>query len=124
MQLYAITNRDLFPGSEIQRSAALVNLTRNWAHNGMNYIQIREKDLAPDELRALTTEIVAVVRKENQTTRVLLNGPAQIAFESKADGVHLPANAPTNAAEQAALSSRHLRATRSSATPAIPSKKS
>ena len=101
MQLYAITNRNLFPGSENQRCAALIDLTRNWARNGLNYIQIREKDLAPDELRALTTEIVAAVRKENQTTRVLINGPAQIAFEAKADGVHLPANAPTNAAEQA-----------------------
>jgi thiamine-phosphate pyrophosphorylase len=101
MLLYAITNRHLLPGSETQHSAALVELARQWAQRDVHYIQIREKDLNPSELFALTRQIVAAVRKENRTTRILLNGPAQIALEADADGVHLPANAPGEAAEQA-----------------------
>ena len=47
MQLYAITNRHLLPGSEMQHSNALVELTRQWAQTGVDYIQVREKDLNP-----------------------------------------------------------------------------
>lgn len=101
MHLYAITNRHLLPGTEQDRRAALIELARNWAKSGVNYIQIREKDLNPSELRELTKQIAAAVHKENQTTQVLLNGPAEIALEAKADGVHLPTNAPKDAAEQA-----------------------
>lgn len=101
MQLYAITNRHLLPGSETQHNTALVELTRQWAQTGVDYIQIREKDLNPSELFALIRQIVAAVRNENQTTRILLNGPAEIALESEADGIHLPADAPSEAAEQA-----------------------
>ena len=101
MQLYAITNRHLLPGSETQQSIALVELARQWSQRGVDYIQIREKDLNPSELFALTRQIVAAVRKESQTTRILLNGPAEIALEAEADGIHLPANAPGEAAEQA-----------------------
>lgn len=101
MQLYAITSRHLLPGSEMQHNTALVELTRQWAQTGIDYIQIREKDLNPSELFALTRQIVAAVRKENQTTRILLNGPALIALEAEADGIQLPADAPSEAAEQA-----------------------
>jgi thiamine-phosphate pyrophosphorylase len=101
MLLCAITDRRLLAESEPERHAALINLARSWAQHRIDYIQIREKDLAPPALLALTRQIVSAVRKENQTTRVLLNGPAQIALDSGADGIHLPAGAPPNAAEQA-----------------------
>ena len=101
MQLYAITDRHQLPGSESDQRVALVSLARTWAQHNIDYIQIREKDLAPSELRDLAKEIVSAVREENQITRVLLNGPAEIALDTHADGVHLPASTSSNAAEQA-----------------------
>lgn len=94
MRLYAITDRRLLGGGEMERRAELVDLARRWAARGVEYIQIREKDLAPDELRVLAAELVAAVRSESRTTRVLLNGPAEIAMGVGADGVHLPGDAP------------------------------
>lgn len=101
MQFYAITNRALLPGTEQDRRAALLELVRRWASNSIDYIQVREKDLAPSELFGLTKQIVATVRKQNTRTKILLNGPAQIALEAAADGIHLPANAPTKASKEA-----------------------
>lgn len=101
MLLYTITNRTLLPGSETARCAALVALARHWAQHGVDFIQIREKDLPMPELLALTEGIVAAVRSVKTRTRVLLNGPAEIALAVGADGVHLPSGADTNAGEQA-----------------------
>jgi len=105
MLLYAITSRQLLPGGERERQAALVVLARGWAHGGVDYIQIREKDLPPTDLRALTREIVTVVRSEGSPTRsqtrVLLNGPAEIALAAGADGVHLPGHSPAEASDAA-----------------------
>lgn len=115
MLLYAITNRHLLqpddPGApslaaDAEHStrlgtAALISLARHWAARNIDYIQIREKDLAPDDLRELTRSIVSAVREINQTTKVLLNGPAQIALAAGADGIHLPTNAAPNAAAEA-----------------------
>jgi thiamine-phosphate pyrophosphorylase len=97
MQLYAITSRRLLPAGESTRRAALVKLARQWAKEKIDYIQIREKDLIADDLFQLAKEITAAVRKENQTTKVLLNGPAEIALASGADGIHFPANAAAEA---------------------------
>lgn len=101
MLLYAITNRHLLPGSEPDRHTALVNLATQWASQNINYIQIREKDLTSNALRELAQAIVAAVRNQNTQTKVLLNGPAEIALEAEADGIHLPANAPPKAATEA-----------------------
>lgn len=101
MLLYAITNRHLLPGSESDRRTALLTLAAQWASRNIDYIQIREKDLAPDDLLNLTCAIVSTVREINQTTKVLLNGPAAIALDAGADGVHLPSDASPNAAPEA-----------------------
>jgi thiamine-phosphate pyrophosphorylase len=101
MQLYAITSRTLLPGTDSQRRAALIELARAWATHAVDYIQIREKDLTPNELRILTEQIVNAVRQQSSRTRILLNGPAQIAFDTGADGVHFPGNAPAHASVEA-----------------------
>lgn len=101
MLLYAITNRHLLSGSESDRRSSLLTLAAQWASRYIDYIQIREKDLAPNELRELAQAIVSAVREINQTTKVLLNGPAAIALASGADGIHLPSDAPPNAAAEA-----------------------
>jgi len=105
MLLYAITDRGLLPasasGNKPERRDALVSLTRTWAKNNIDYIQVREKDLNPAALFTLTQQIVSAVRAESQHTRVLLNGPATIALEANADGIHLPAGSPSSTAADA-----------------------
>jgi len=96
MQLYAITSRRLFPNQ-----SALLECVSAWARGGVDYVQVREKDLAPEELEALTCEIVGAVRKAAGRTRVLLNGPAEAALKCGCDGVHLPSGLPSNAIQHA-----------------------
>ena len=101
MLLYAITSRNLLPGAEPERQAALVELARYWAHSAVDYIQIREKDLSLPDLLALSRRIVTAVRAESTGTRVLVNGPPEVALAAGADGVHLPSSAPAGAAGDA-----------------------
>jgi thiamine-phosphate pyrophosphorylase len=98
MLLYAITDRNQLPGSEAERSAALVELARQWVRGGVDYLQIREKDLSPEELLPLARQIIDAVRSEGAKTKILLNGAVSLALEVKADGVHLPGNTPPEAA--------------------------
>jgi thiamine-phosphate pyrophosphorylase len=86
VQLYAITDRGLFSSHE-----ALIKQSALWARGGVDYIQIREKDLAPSDLFPLAAGIVSAVRSSGGHARVLLNGPAETAVASGCDGVHLPA---------------------------------
>jgi len=90
MLLYAITNRRAFAGEERARCAGLVAQARIWADAGVDYIQIREKDLSAEALEALAREVVTVVR--GARTRVFVNGAAALAAVVGADGVHLPSN--------------------------------
>lgn len=108
MLLCAITSRRLLPGDDAARRDRLVELAGAWAHGGVDFIQVREKDLPPGELQPLAARIVEAVRsvksaatKTPGTTRILVNGPAQVALDAGADGVHLHANAG-QAAVQAA----------------------
>ena len=101
MLLYAITSRNLLPGTEQERCASLIALVRGWGRGGVDYIQIREKDLPAPDLLALSRKIVTAVREESPVPRILVNGPAEIALAAKADGVHLPASAPAHAADLA-----------------------
>jgi len=93
MLLYVITNRRLLPGDETAKRDRLVALADEWARGGVNTLQVREKDLPLSELQPLAARIVEAVRATNTNTRVLVNGPAQLALDAGADGVHLHANA-------------------------------
>lgn len=99
--LYAITSRNLLPGSDAERRAGLIELARGWAQVGVDYIQIREKDLQPSDLLPLAQHLAAAVRGENPNTRILVNGPADIALAAEADGLHLPSSVPAGAAAEA-----------------------
>jgi thiamine-phosphate pyrophosphorylase len=58
----------------------------------VEYIQVREKDLALTELQTLAARVVEAVRGTgNAATKVLVNGPAQVALDAGADGVHFHA---------------------------------
>jgi thiamine-phosphate pyrophosphorylase len=89
MLLYAITSRRLLPGDETAKREALVKLAQEWARDGVDTIQVREKDLPLAELQPLAARIVEAVRATKSPTRVVVNGPPQIALDAGADGVHL-----------------------------------
>jgi thiamine-phosphate pyrophosphorylase len=94
MLLYAITNRKLLPGDDAAQRQRLVAVAGEWARGGVDTIQIREKDLPLGELQALAAQVVAAVRTvggAGRKTCVLVNGPAQVALDAGADGVHLHA---------------------------------
>ncbi len=57
---------------------------------GIDFIQVREKDLRDCELFQLTSQVVASARMT--TCRVLVNGRADVAIAAGAHGVHLPAS--------------------------------
>lgn len=100
MLLYVITNRKLLPGNEAARCDRLVMLAGEWARGSVDYIQVREKDLALTDLQELASRVVEAVRGTGSSTRVLVNGPAQVAIDAGADGVHLHSMpAPKIAAE-------------------------
>lgn len=94
MLLYAITDRRLLGNDEVQQRESLIGLARKLSRGGVDYLQIREKNLSNRNLLDLTTKIVEAVREEatgrDAVMKVLLNGPPEIACEAGADGVHLP----------------------------------
>ena len=91
MLLYYITDRRAFPGTEADQRLALLRRIAEAARAGIDYIQLREKDLSTRDLEQLAREAVSVVRAASTTTRLLINTRTDVALASGADGVHLPA---------------------------------
>src|SRR5258708_36865898 len=89
MQLYYITDRNGFPGDETARRRQLLNKIVEAARAGVDYIQVREKDLTSGELEAIGREAVRTVRQANRETRLLLNSRTDVALAIEADGDHL-----------------------------------
>src|ERR1700733_12038404 len=92
--LYYITDRTQFPGDEHARRRALLAKIAEAAHAGVDYIQLREKDLSTRELEHLARESVGMIRQvgtENREllTRLLINSRTDVALAAGADGVHL-----------------------------------
>lgn len=94
--LYYITDRTQLPGDESARRRALLAKISEAASAGVDYIQVREKDLSTRELEQLAAKIVRVLRSvpprtENREprTRLLINSRTDIALAVGADGVHL-----------------------------------
>jgi thiamine-phosphate pyrophosphorylase len=82
---YYITDRRALGGVE-----PLLHSIEAAASRGVDYIQIREKDLSARELLDLTRRAVRGVRAFG--TRILVNGRADVALAAGAHGVHLPGN--------------------------------
>jgi thiamine-phosphate pyrophosphorylase len=81
--LYYITERRQFSGDFLSKIPEAIAA-------GVDYIQLREKDLSARELEELGTKIRKL--KTNFPTRLLINSRADIAQAAGAEGVHLPAN--------------------------------
>jgi thiamine-phosphate pyrophosphorylase len=87
--LYYITGRKLFPGDEAYRHRALLDKVAEAARCGVDFIQLREKDLSAGELEALACDAVRTVRENSSRTKFLVNSRTDVAIACGADGVHL-----------------------------------
>jgi len=107
MILYYITDRTQFPGDERERRRALLDKIGEAARAGVDFIQLREKDLSTRELETVAREAVSVVRSAVRSsvhssalrtenwelgTRLLINSRMDVALAAGADGVHLRAD--------------------------------
>jgi thiamine-phosphate pyrophosphorylase len=91
--LYYITDRSQFTGDENARRARLLATVVEAARCGVDYIQLREKDLSARELEVLAREAVRQLRTEKQKRKTvfLINSRTDVALASGAQGVHLRA---------------------------------
>lgn len=87
--IYYITDRRQFRGDESARRRFLLAKVGEAAGAGVDYIQLREKDLSARDLEALAREAVATVREHSASTRILINSRTDVALAAGADGVHL-----------------------------------
>jgi thiamine-phosphate pyrophosphorylase len=87
--LYYITDRTQFPGTESQRCEQLLARVREAVAAGVDYIQLRERDLSAGGLTALAREVVDTVRRNGGKTRLLINSRTDVALVTAGDGVHL-----------------------------------
>jgi thiamine-phosphate pyrophosphorylase len=88
-----ITDRRAFPGDEITQHRRLLEKIGEAARSGVDYIQLREKDLPARELETFAREAVSLVKAERpgrqRPTALLINSRTDIALAVGADGVHL-----------------------------------
>jgi thiamine-phosphate pyrophosphorylase len=95
--LYYITDRRAFPGDERSRRRRLLEKITEAARAGVDYIQLREKDLSSRELESLAREAVSIIHESSQLrtekrvlrTTLLINSRTDVALAVQADGVHL-----------------------------------
>lgn len=93
MLLCYVTDRHLLrsrqPSGAASTEGLLVHIERAVVA-GVDWIQIREKELAARELLELTLRAVTVARQEaNARTRVMVNDRLDVAIAAGAAGVHL-----------------------------------
>jgi thiamine-phosphate pyrophosphorylase len=95
MLFYYITDRSQFSGGEGARRDRLLEKIEQAARCGIDFIQLREKDLPTRDLEQLTLEAVRLIHRNVATgagqTRLLINSRSDVALACGADGVHLPA---------------------------------
>jgi len=92
MLLYYITDRAQFPGSDAERRARLLDKIAEGARAGVDFIQLREKDLSARELETLARQAMsrlAGTSNQQPATRLLINSRIDVAIATGAAGVHL-----------------------------------
>jgi thiamine-phosphate pyrophosphorylase len=98
--LYYITDRSAFPGGESSRRQHLVAKIYEAAQAGVDYIQLREKDLSSRDLEILAKDALSRIRPDIvpgasyalARTRLLINSRSDVALSVGADGTHLRCN--------------------------------
>lgn len=91
---YYITDRTAFGEEEPTRRRRLMKKIAEAACAGVDYLQLREKDLPTRELESLAREAMAMLnqlRTENRElrTKLLINSRVDVAMAVGADGIHL-----------------------------------
>jgi thiamine-phosphate pyrophosphorylase len=89
MLRYAITSRASYPGDAPQQQAALLREASRWIADGIDIIQLREKDLPAANIAALAREILKAIAATSSSTKLLINSRPDIAIATRAHGVHL-----------------------------------
>ena len=100
MLLYYITDRTAFPGDETTRRRRLLDKIAEAASQGIDYIQLREKDLSTRDLAALAREAMQIIGEKGKlttdhwppATALLINSRTDVALATAANGVHLQSN--------------------------------
>jgi thiamine-phosphate pyrophosphorylase len=98
--LYYITDRKAFAGDEPTRRRSLLNKIAEAASQGVDYIQLREKDLPMRDLESLAREAAQIIGERIKlttdhcplATALLINSRTDVALATSAAGVHLPTN--------------------------------
>lgn len=88
--LYYITDRRQFAGDERERERRLLAKIAECAAAGVDYVQLREKDLGSRALEELANKAMAALG--GTRTQLLINSRIDVALACRAHGVHLPAN--------------------------------
>lgn len=94
--LYYITDRAQFAGEESARRKRLLEKIAEAGRAGVDYIQLREKDLFARELEELAKEAIRILQDEKRRagnrgkrTAFLINSRTDVALAVGAQGVHL-----------------------------------
>jgi thiamine-phosphate pyrophosphorylase len=101
--LYYVTDRAQFLGDESARRRALLAKIKEAATAGVDYIQLREKDLSAKALEVLSKDAISAIHealslrtetrelRAESATRLLINSRTDVALAAGANGVHLRA---------------------------------
>lgn len=90
MLLCYITDRRQFSGNPAGQRQRLLEKIAECAAAGVDYVQLREKDLSMRELESLARDVMRLL-SAGAHTRLLINSRLDVALACGAAGVHLPA---------------------------------
>jgi thiamine-phosphate pyrophosphorylase len=86
MKLCYVTDRKALPGTPEEQIRLLLGKIKKAAHAGVDWIQIRERDL---DARKLATLVQEAKNRAGATCRILMNDRLDVALAAGAQGVHL-----------------------------------
>lgn len=89
LQFYYITDRRQFPGDHHEQERRLLAKIAECVAAGVEYVQLREKDLEVRALEDLARKAMGALG--GSQTRLLINSRTDVALACGAHGVHLPA---------------------------------
>jgi thiamine-phosphate pyrophosphorylase len=82
-----VTDRRSIASAAADQTAVLLTKIHTAIEAGVDWIQIREKDLPPDQLLVLAQQAVSAA--SGQKTRIIVNHDLDVALAAQAAGVHL-----------------------------------
>lgn len=98
MQLCYITDRRQLPGDGAAQARLLLQKIAQATTCGVEWIQLREKDMESgplERLAAQAVELVHAARLAGSPTRLLVSSRVDVALAVGTDGLHLPAHGLT-----------------------------